>query len=234
MSRDSAQRARDQLVDGLHRLGLDASLAEPLLAYLHELQRWNKAYNLTSVRDLGEMVTRHLLDSLVIIHALDALSSPEPRAPGPAVVDVGAGAGLPGIPLAIARPQARVTLLDSNGKKVRFMRHAIRTLGLDNAEAHQARAEAFAPAAPFDVVTSRAFAALGDFLRWTDHLGAAHGVWLAMKGKLAGPEIAQLPEGFQVISADALHVPGLQEDRHLVVVRRVSGPAASPNRSEQP
>lgn len=186
------------------------------MVYLHELLRWNRAYNLTAVREPSEMITRHLLDSLAVLPAL-AGSVDRSR-----ICDVGAGAGLPGIPWALACPDAHITLIDSIGKKVRFMRHAIRTVGVDNAEAHQARAESFEADAGFDVIVCRAFASLGDFITMTAHLAGDDGRWLAMKGKLSDSELTQLPEGFQVSRADALHVPGLQEDRHLVVIERAA------------
>lgn len=207
---------RSHLEGGLSDLALGASLVDPLMAYLQELQRWNKAYNLTAVRDPGEMVTRHILDSLAVLPAASEWLK------GARVCDVGAGAGLPGIPWALACPDAHVTLIDSIGKKVRFMRHAIRTLGVGNAEAHQVRAESFEVECVFDVVVCRAFASLHDFVEMTAHLAGDHGRWLAMKGKLVDSELAQLPEGFQVSRADALHVPGLREDRHLVVIERVA------------
>lgn len=208
--------ARPRLEHGLRDLLGDPALADPLMAYLQELQRWNKAYNLTAVRDPGEMVTRHILDSLAVLPAASEWLK------GARVCDVGAGAGLPGIPWALACPGAHVTLIDSIGKKVRFMRHAIHALGIGNAEAHQVRAESFEVECVFDVVVCRAFASLHDFVEMTAHLAGDHGRWLAMKGKLVDSELAQLPEGFQVSRADALHVPGLREDRHLVVIERVA------------
>lgn len=210
--------ARLRLETGLHDLALCESLVDRLMAYVHELERWNKAYNLTSVRDPVEMVTRHVLDSLAVLPVLKVADD------GARICDVGAGAGLPGIPWALACPEAQITLIDSVGKKVRFMRHAIRTGGIGNAEAHQARAESFEVDQPFDVVVCRAFASLHDFIEMTAHLGGSDGRWLAMKGKLTDSELAHLPEGFQVSRADALHVPGLQEDRHLVVIERAAAP----------
>ncbi|WP_420428358.1 16S rRNA (guanine(527)-N(7))-methyltransferase RsmG [Algiphilus sp.] len=207
---------RPRLESGLREVLGDDALADPLMAYLQELLRWNRAYNLTAVRDPAEMVTRHVLDSLA------ALPGERDLPQGARVCDVGAGAGLPGIPWALARPDIHVTLIDSVGKKVRFMRHAIRTLSLDNAEAHQVRAEAFDGTEPFDVVVCRAFASLHDFIEMTAHLAGGDGRWLAMKGKLVDSELAQLPEGFKVSRADALHVPGLREDRHLVVIERAA------------
>jgi 16S rRNA (guanine527-N7)-methyltransferase len=148
-----------RLLAGLVALKLDPALAGPLLRYLGELVLWNKAYNLTAVREPAEMVTRHLLDSLVLL----------PHVAG-RVLDVGTGAGLPGIPLALANPALHVTLLDSNGKKARFLRHAQRQIPLTNVEVVEARAEAYVPAAPFDAAVSRAFASLGDFLTATARL----------------------------------------------------------------
>ena len=198
-----------RLLAGLVALRLDPALAGPLLRYLGELVLWNKAYNLTAVRDPVEMVTRHLLDSLAIL----------PHVEGRAV-DVGSGAGLPGIPLAIANPALHVTLLDSNGKKARFLRHAQRTLPLGNVEVVEARAEAFAPPQRFDTVVSRAFSALGDFLEATAALGGDGARWLAMKGKLDRKELAVVPPGFRVGQEIQLHVPGLDEERHLIICTR--------------
>jgi 16S rRNA (guanine527-N7)-methyltransferase len=208
-SRDLRSSPEARLLAGLVALRLDPALAGPLLKYLGELVLWNKAYNLTAVRDPAEMVTRHLLDSLVVL----------PHVSG-RVVDAGTGAGLPGIPLALANPALQVTLLDSNGKKARFLRHAQRTLEIGNVDVAEARAEAFRPAAPYDCVISRAFASLREFLEMTAHLGADRGRWLAMKGKLDRPELDDLPAGFRVEQSMPLQVPGLDEQRHLVVVQR--------------
>ena len=216
--RDPRTSPEARLIAGLMALRLDAALAAPLLKYLGELVLWNKAYNLTAVREPAEMVTRHLLDSLVVLPHLAA--TPVGAAPGRdplRLIDVGTGAGLPGIPLAIANPALHVTLLDSNGKKARFLRHAQRQLPLANVEVIEARAEAYAPAAPFDVVVSRAFAALGDFLKATARL-SNHGRWLAMKGKLDAQELAEVPPGFRVEQEVQLKVPGLDEERHLIIV----------------
>lgn len=209
MTRDVKKSPEARLLAGLVALRLDPALAAPLLRYLGELVLWNKTYNLTAVREPAEMVTRHLLDSLAILPHVEGRT-----------LDVGAGAGLPGIPLAIANPALNVTLLDSNGKKARFLRHAQRQVPLTNVEVVEARAEAFQPPARFDTITSRAFGSLGEFLEQTAHLGADAARWLAMKGKLDRKELGALPPGFRVEREIPLKVPGLDEDRHLVVVRR--------------
>lgn len=191
-------------------------MAGPLLRYLGELVLWNKAYNLTAVREPVEMVARHLLDSLTLL----------PHVSG-RVADVGTGAGLPGVPLAIANPGLHVTLLDSNGKKTRFLRHAQRTLALTNVDVVEARAESFRPEQPYDCIVSRAFGSLDEFLAATAHLGAASARWVAMKGKLDAKEIAVLPAGFEVRESRRLTVPGLDEERHVVIAARSpTGPAA--------
>lgn len=198
-----------RLLAGLVALKLDPALAGPLLKYLGELVLWNKAYNLTAVREPAEMVTRHLLDSLAVLPHVEGR-----------VADVGAGAGLPGIPLALANGALNVTLLDSNGKKARFLRHVQRTLPLTNVEIVEARAEAFEPPARYDTVISRAFASLRQFLEATARLGADHGRWLAMKGKLDRQELADVPPGFRVGQEIQLKVPGLDEERHLIIATR--------------
>ena len=203
------QNPEARLLAGLVALRLDTALAAPLSRYLGELVLWNKAYNLTAVRDPAEMVTRHLLDSLVVL----------PHVAG-RIVDVGTGAGLPGVPLAIANPGLHVTLLDSNGKKTRFLRNVQRVLGLGNVEVVEARAETWAPAQPFDQVVSRAYASIADFVTTTGQLCAPGGRWLAMKGKLDPGEIAALPAGFALEQTVKLEVPALHEDRHLLKIRR--------------
>jgi 16S rRNA (guanine527-N7)-methyltransferase len=198
-----------RLLAGLVALRLDPALAAPLLKYLGELVLWNKTYNLTSVRDPAEMVTRHLLDSLVVLPHVEGRT-----------VDVGSGAGLPGVPLALANGALHVTLLDSGGKKARFLRHAQRTLPLANAEVVEARSEAFVPSSRFDTVITRAFGSLREFLEQTAALGADRGRWLAMKGKLDRKELADVPPGFRVEQQIQLQVPGLDEQRHLIIATR--------------
>ena len=197
------------LRDGLAALGVDGACAPMLWRYLGELEKWNATYNLSGIRDLQGMVTRHVLDALAVL--------PDVRG---RVIDVGSGPGIPGIILAIANPALTVTTLDSNGKKARFMRHAQRTLDLPNLEVVEGRAEAYEPAARFDTVISRAFAALGDFLGVTEALGADDGRWLAMKGRLDADERGDIPAGFRVIETKALSVPGLNEARHLIIATR--------------
>jgi 16S rRNA (guanine527-N7)-methyltransferase len=200
----------DRLASGLHALGLTLSPAiqTQLLDYVALLVKWNGAYNLTAVRDPAEMVTRHLLDSLAINAFLH----------GTRMLDVGSGAGLPGIPLALANPERHFVLLDSNGKKTRFMIQAAATLGLRNVEVVQSRAENYRPAHPFATVVSRAFASLGDFLQLTSHLGSADGRWLAMKGEVPTQEMDELPAGFRVEAVHPLDVPGLQAARCVVEI----------------
>lgn len=207
MSRDPRKSPEARLLAGLLALKLDPAVAAPLLRYLGELVLWNKAYNLTAVRDPAEMVTRHLLDSLSLL----------PHVTG-RVLDVGSGAGLPGIPLAIARPELAVTVLDSNGKKARFLRHAQRALELNNLEVVEGRVEQHRPGAPYDCITSRAYASLKDFLDSTGGLAAPQGRWLAMKGKLDAQELAAVPAAYQTESV-RLTVPGLDEERHLVIIK---------------
>ena len=201
---------RTELEAGLAALGLAPALAEPLLAYLALLDRWNRTYNLTAIRDPREMVSRHLLDSLAM----------HPYVQAGTLADLGTGAGLPGIPLAIARPALQVTLVESNGKKARFMREALRTLGLDNARVAEARIEALDRPGAFDAITARALATLPLILELGGDLLAPGGTLLAMKGAVPIDEIAALPAGWQVERIEPLQVPGLAAERHLVVVGR--------------
>ena len=201
---------RTELEAGLAALGLAPALAEPLLAYLALLDRWNRTYNLTAIRDPREMVSRHLLDSLAM----------HPYVQAGTLADLGTGAGLPGIPLAIAQPALQVTLVESNGKKARFMREALRTLGLDNARVAEARIEALDRPGAFDAITARALATLPLILELGGDLLAPGGTLLAMKGAVPIDEIAALPAGWQVERIEPLQVPGLAAERHLVVVGR--------------
>lgn len=206
-TRDALQARLEQGVAALG-LSLPAEAVSRLLDYQALLQRWNAAYNLTAVRDPAEMITRHLLDSLAIL----------PQVRGATLADLGTGPGLPGIVLAIAAPGREMLLVDSNGKKVRFLREAIRALKLDGVRAVQSRVEDVQ--GQFDCVTARAFASLADMLGWGGHLLAPDGIWLAMKGKRPDDELAGVPPAFAVRSMHALHVPGLEAERHLLVLGR--------------
>lgn len=198
-----------QLEQGLAalRLELPAAAIVRLLDYLDLLIRWNAAYNLTAVRDPSDMVTRHLLDSLAVLRCIE----------GATLADLGSGAGLPGIPLAIARPDIAVTLVDSNGKKARFLREAARALPLPNARVVDSRVENLS--GEFDCITARAFASLAEMLKWGGHALAANGVWLAMKGQLDPAELESIPAGFRIAETLQLKVPGLDAQRRLVIIR---------------
>ncbi len=193
---------------GLIDLGLDLSVDQraKLLDYVGLLAKWNKAYNLTAVRDPAEMVTRHLLDSLTLLEHL----------PSGAVLDVGTGPGLPGIPLAVARPEQSFTLLDSNGKKTRFIVQAVAALGIANVTVVNSRLERYRPERPFEVVVARAFASIGDLLHGVGHLLAPGAIVLAMKGARPVDELKALPPGFALLDVVPLAVPGLEGERHLV------------------
>ncbi|MCD6726333.1 MAG: 16S rRNA (guanine(527)-N(7))-methyltransferase RsmG, partial [Solirubrobacteraceae bacterium] len=193
-------------------LGLPEGAEAKLLAYLALLDKWNRVYNLTAVRDPARMVSHHLLDSLAVV----------PYFEGASVLDVGSGGGLPGIPLAIARPELQVTLIDSIAKKTAFLLQAKAELGLANLQVVTGRVEDFRPASGFDVVTSRAFSDLKELVVLTRHLLAPGGRWLAMKGLYPNEEIAVLPADVKVSADHALVVPGLEASRHLIVLERVA------------
>lgn len=195
-----------KLHDGIGQLALTLppGSEDALLNYLSLLLKWNAAYNLTAVRDPEQMVIKHLLDSLAIL----------PYVQGETLIDVGTGAGLPGFVLALVKPELQVTLLDSNGKKIRFLRQVIADIGVKNAEAVQCRVEEFDR--KFDVVSSRAFATLTDMVLGSAQLLNEGGEFLAMKGVWPTEEIAGLPEGFVVRDVVALQIPFLDEERHLV------------------
>ena len=190
------------------RLALGADQQDLLLQYLLLLEKWNKVYNLTAVRDVLKMVSAHLLDSLSVIALL-----PEGK-----VLDVGSGAGLPGIPIAVARPAFAVTLLDSNHKKTAFLRQAVADLGLKNASVVCERVESTNTPAGFDVIISRAFSDLGEFVSLTGRLLAPNGVIAAMNGLHPCEGLERVPDGFRVKEVKALRVPGLDAERHLVLI----------------
>ena len=208
------ENLRPDLEAGLRQVGLDAALAEPLLAYLALLARWNQTYNLTAIRDTREMLVKHLLDSLAMHAHLDGIES---------LADLGTGPGLPGIPLAIARPGLQVTLVESNGKKARFLREAVRQLKLGNARVVESRIEAFDAPGAFDAITARALATLPLILELGGHLLKAEGRLLAMKGVVPADEIAALPAGWRLAAVHPLRVPGLEAERHLVEIVRTPG-----------
>lgn len=190
------------------RLELPSDAIARLLDYLDLLIRWNGTYNLTAVRGPEEMVTRHLLDSLAVL----------PWLQGATLADLGSGAGLPGIPLAVARPSMQVTLVDSHGKKARFLREAARSLPLPNVRVEQVRVEDLQ--GEYDLVTTRAFASLGDMLRRGGHALSGNGIWLALKGRIEPVELDDLPSGFRIADVHALDVPGLDAQRHVIEIRR--------------
>jgi 16S rRNA (guanine527-N7)-methyltransferase len=198
------------LVDGAKALGVELtdSAVEQLLAYLALLCKWNRVYNLTAVSDPEEMVTLHLLDSLSLLAHL----------PGGQMIDVGAGAGLPGIPLAIARPDWQIDLLDSNSKKTRFMQQARAELGLENIRVHHTRVEDFNPDRRYNVVLSRAFASLQKMLALTAHLCRPGGRFMAMKGIFSDQELSEIEKTYKVERVIRLSVPGLDGERHLLEI----------------
>ncbi|WP_297185524.1 16S rRNA (guanine(527)-N(7))-methyltransferase RsmG [uncultured Porticoccus sp.] len=198
------------LRDGLEALGLplEDRQIHALFAYLALLQQWNHAYNLTAIRDPEMMVTHHLLDSLSIAR----------RVKGMRIIDVGTGPGLPGIPLAICFPERQFSLLDSNGKKTRFLFQVKTTLGLDNVQQRQSRAETYRPEQPFDAVISRAFTSLAGMTESCAHLLSKHGRFYAMKGQYPEQELSELPKHYNVVGSHRLVVPGIEGHRHLIEI----------------
>lgn len=188
----------------------DSDQIAKLLDYLALLVKWNKAYNLTAVRDPGEMIARHLVDSLSIL----------PWIGDGRLIDVGSGPGLPGIPLAIMKPDLNVTTLDSNGKKTRFQNQVKLELGLSNLKVIHGRVEQCEDG-PFDQIVSRAFASLADMLNWTGHLCSEQGVFLAMKGLYPESELEQLPPGYGLKESHRLNLPDTEGERHLLILGRV-------------
>ncbi|MNC40434.1 Ribosomal RNA small subunit methyltransferase G [compost metagenome] len=203
------------MLNKLNRLLDSAGITLPenqkqqLVGYVELLHKWNKAYNLTSVRHPDEMLVRHILDSIVV----------EPHLQGSRFIDVGTGPGLPGIPLAIVRPDSHFTLLDSLGKRVRFLRQVQHELHLENITPVQSRVEEFPAEPPFDGVISRAFASMSDMVTWCKHLPAENGRFYALKGQRPDEEIAALPAEFSVEEVIRLQVPELDGERHLVMIK---------------
>jgi 16S rRNA (guanine527-N7)-methyltransferase len=186
-----------------------ADAHQRLMDYLALIGKWNKAYNLTAVREPEKMLTHHLLDSLAVL----------PHVCGPRVLDVGTGAGLPGIPLALARPDWQFTLLDANQKKTTFLRQAVIELNLSNVEVACARVEDWSAPQPFNTVVSRAFSEISEFLALAGKHCARDGVMIAMKGIYPRDELAHLPGGFNLRGVVSLHVPGLGAERHAALLQ---------------
>ncbi len=199
-----------RLAAGIAELGLAPAPdgCERLLDYLELLERWNAAYNLTTVRSPADMIARHLLDSLAVA----------PFVLGDSLADLGTGAGLPGIPLAILEPARRHVLIDSNGKKANFLREAVRTLELRNVRVEQRRVED--ARGQYACITARALASLREMLRLGGHLLAPDGIWLALKGQLTKDEILDMPAGFVIAEVKLLRVPGLDAARQVAIIRR--------------
>jgi 16S rRNA (guanine527-N7)-methyltransferase len=203
----------EKLAGGLEEMGLDldAATRTRLLNYVALMQKWNKVYNLTAVREPEKMVTQHLLDSLAVL----------PYIVGHRVIDVGTGPGLPGIPLALANPALEIALLDSNHKKTSFLRQASLELGLNNVTVICERVEVWRPEEKYDVVISRAFSDLAEFASLALHLCKDTGRMLAMKGVYPHEELARLPATVVLQGIEPLKVPGLDAERHLVLLRPI-------------
>ncbi|MEJ2793150.1 16S rRNA (guanine(527)-N(7))-methyltransferase RsmG [Iodobacter sp. LRB] len=207
-----------ELATGLAELKIDLSTAQSvsLLAYVALIAKWNKTYSLTAIREPERMVSHHLLDSLAPLPHFKGEAKDKIR-----ILDVGSGFGTPGIPLAIVRPDWQLFLLDSNHKKTTFLRQVIAELKLTNVTVLTERVELYKPEAPFQIITSRAFAELAEFVKLTQHLLAPEGEWAALKGVYPFEEIAHLPETVKVTAVDHLKVPGIDAERHLVHVVKV-------------
>lgn len=217
------QNLRAPLLAGLQALQLDLSdqQVDQLLDYLDLIAKWTRVYNLTAVRDPAEMLTHHLLDSLAIIAPLRRHLQKAGLEQGSRLLDVGSGAGLPGVVIAICCPAVAVTCVDTVAKKAAFIRQAALALKLPNLTGLHARVESIAQ--PFDVICSRAFASLADFTQWSVGALAPQGAWMAMKGKLPADELAALPPGIEVFHVEQLQVPGLDAERCLLWMRAKAG-----------
>lgn len=206
---------------GVHNLGLSLNddQQELLIAYLRLIHKWNHTFNLTAIRELDRMVGLHVLDSLAVVPYIPT---------GAILADVGSGAGLPGIPIAIARPDVRVTLIDTVAKKATFMQQAVGELRLTNVKVHHARVESLQLDPLCDIVISRAFAELKDFAEASAHLLKDGGKLYAMKGVLPHEEMARLPAQFKVTTTLPLQVPGVEGQRHLIIMTPSSSPSPDP------
>lgn len=216
------------LDQGLERLGLEVPqpARRQLVEYLALIDRWNRVYNLTAVRNPADMLVQHLLDSLAVVtplrrHLLAQGPAPGFVTPRPRILDVGSGGGLPGVVLSIVEPRWDVTCVDAVAKKASFIRQVAAELGLPNLRAQHARVEDLLAPPGFDIVTSRAFASLADFVSLTGYLLNATGVWMAMKGKVPEDEVADLPDGVEVFHVEPLEVPSLEAQRCLVWMRKM-------------
>lgn len=208
---ESIQSYFDQLAIA-SKLEIDDTQRHRLLAFVALLHKWNKAYNLTSVRDPKDMVTRHIFDSIMVT----------PHLQGQVIADVGTGPGLPGIPLAIMSPNRKFVLIDSLGKRIRFIRQVIYELKLTNVEAIQNRVEQVEIPDGADMVVSRAFASIKDMLHWCQHLVNSDGCFCALKGQLDPSELSAVPDGFCIDQHLAINVPGLDAQRHIVYINKTS------------
>lgn len=224
---DLHNELRNQLLRGATEMSvvLDDGQIEKLLAYVREFEKWNKAYNLSAVRDIRQMVARHLLDSLSVVPWFQSGKvhsekfSGEKKISAARVIDVGTGGGLPGIPLAIMFPEKQFTLLDSNGKKTRFLFHVKTLLGLTNVTVENQRVEEFQPEHKYDAVISRAFASLQDMTDGCVHMLAPGGIFLAMKGIFPQDELAAIADKIELLESVKLLVAETDGERHLLVLR---------------
>ncbi len=224
---DLQDRLQQQLISGAAEMfvSLTGEQTEKLLAYIREFEKWNKAYNLSAVRDVQQMVARHLLDSLSVVPWLNAQKALDQKAgaqkffPLTRMIDVGTGGGLPGIPLAIMFPEKQFTLLDSNGKKTRFLFHVKTLLGLTNVTVENRRVEEFAPQEKFDGIISRAFASLQDMTEGCANLIKPDGIFLAMKGFYPEDELAPINDKIELLETIKLAVAETDGERHLLILR---------------
>jgi len=215
-NRDQSQIQWRNLIDkGSHSLSLDLTpkQLDILVSYIEQLVRWNKAYNLTAIRDPLDMIKLHVLDSLAII-------APLSRIHGHRFIDIGTGAGLPGIILAIVCPHLTIHLLDTNGKKTRFLTQFKHLHQLNNVEVFNQRCEGYFPEETYDIVLSRAFASITDMLKGCLHLVNNDGVFVAMKGTYPQQELDAMPENYCLINCEILELPGVEAERHLLTIKK--------------